>query len=55
MRKKMKKTRSIRLWAVLFWLLLWQLGSMALDQEILLVSPLQVLLRLGQLLMTGDF
>lgn len=51
----MKKTRSIRLWAVLFWLLLWQLESMALDQEILLVSPLQVLLRLGQLLMTGDF
>ena len=51
----MEKKKTIYLWAVLFWLLLWQLGSMALNQEILLVSPLQVLVRLGALVLTADF
>ena len=37
------------------WLLLWQLGAMALNQKILLVSPVQVLARLWQLLPQGDF
>ena len=37
------------------WLLLWQLGAMALNQKILLVSPVQVLLRLGELLPQGSF
>ena len=37
------------------WLLLWQLGAMALNQKILLVSPVQVLLRLGELLPQGGF
>lgn len=35
--------------AVLFWLLLWQLGSMALSQAVLLASPLAVLRRLAVL------
>ena len=51
----MEKKKTIYLWAVLFWLLLWQLGSMALNQEILLVSPLQVVARLGALVLTADF
>lgn len=46
---------KIRLWAVLFWLALWQLGSMALNQKILLVSPLQVVIRLSQLIPTTAF
>ena len=51
----MEKKKTIYLWTVLFWLLLWQLGSMALNQEILLVSPLQVVVRLGALVLTADF
>ena len=57
----MKKTaaqNSIRPWAVLFWLLVWQAASMALDKVTyltLLVSPVQVLVRLGQLLLTAEF
>lgn len=50
-----KPRRRIRLWAVAVWLLLWQLGAMALNQKILLVSPVQVLLRLGELLPQGGF
>lgn len=46
---------KIRLWAVFVWLAAWQLGSMALDQKILLVSPIQVLLRLSQLAPTVPF
>ena len=30
------KNKLLRLGGVLFWLLIWQLGSMAVDQEILL-------------------
>ena len=39
----------------LVWLLLWQLGAMALNQKILLVSPVQVVARLWQLLPQGEF
>lgn len=45
-----------RKWAAgAFWLLVWQLAAMALRQEILLVSPVSVFLRLLKLLPTGDF
>ena len=36
--------RKIRLWAVLAWLLIWQLASMWIGQEILLVSPVTVVI-----------
>jgi NitT/TauT family transport system permease protein len=45
----------IKVWAVLFWLVVWQLGSMQLGKDILLVSPLKVLLRLGELIPTAVF
>lgn len=51
----MKEKHEIRLWAVLFWLIVWQLISMRLDSEILLVSPFRVLGRLGQLMLTAAF
>lgn len=53
----MKKTahNSIKLWAVLVWLLLWQGSSMLLGLEILLPSPLSALRCLLQLAATGDF
>ena len=44
MRKK-EKNKDIRLWAVLVWLIVWQLVSMALNSDILLVSPLKVVIR----------
>ena len=32
----------MKIWAILFWLVIWQIGSMCLGQEILLVSPVAV-------------
>lgn len=48
------------LWAVLFWLLVWQGGSMVLAAvyphgELLLASPLAVLIRLGELAVTPAY
>ena len=47
------KKKSIRLWAVVFWLLVWQGASMALAAlyphgALLLASPLSALARLGE-------
>lgn len=47
--------KNIKLWAVLFWLLLWQIASVILNQQILLVSPIKVVLRLFELIFTNDF
>lgn len=41
--------------AALFWLLVWQLSAMAINQKILLVSPVAVLLRLIELLPAAEF
>lgn len=51
----MEKRRTIRAWAVVVWLLVWQGASMAIHQDILLVSPIRVLYRLGELILTGGF
>ena len=45
----------LRLWAALFWLMVWRLASQALGQEILLVSPISVLVRLTSLVRTLPF
>lgn len=50
-----KKRNKIKLWAVAAWLIVWQLVSMWIGQEILLVSPAAVFWRLLQLLPTGQF
>lgn len=50
-----KKNRKIKLWAVLFWLLVWEIASLWLGQEILLVSPVAVLKRLGSLIFEASF
>ena len=49
------KKRKLPLWAVLLWLLVWQAASMALDSDILLVSPLRVVATLLALLPTARF
>ncbi len=58
----MKKTaqNSIRPWAVLFWLLVWQGASMALAAlwphgNLLLASPVSAAARLGELALTAPF
>lgn len=50
-----KKNRTIRLWAVAVWLLIWQAVSAWIGQEILLVSPVAVLARLVQLVQEAEF
>jgi NitT/TauT family transport system permease protein len=40
---------------VVFWLAVWQLAALAVDQEILLVAPGGALARLGELILTADF
>ena len=54
------KKKSVRLWAVVFWLLVWQGASMALAAlyppgALLLASPLSALARLGELAVTAVF
>lgn len=49
------KPRTIKAWAVVLWLAVWQVGGMALGQEILLVSPVSVLVRVVQLAVSADF
>lgn len=56
-----EKTRhKVRLWATGAWLVIWQLGALALarttlGRELLLASPVSVLLRLGDLAGTAPF
>lgn len=51
----MKEKHEIRLWAVLFWMIVWQFVSVWLDSDILLVSPVKVVRRLLQLMLTVPF
>ena len=58
--KKGTAQNRIRLWAVLFWIAVWQAGSMALQAvypngHLLLPSPITALLRLGDLALTAVF
>ena len=58
--KKSTVQNSIRPWAVLFWLLVWQRASMALGAayppgDLPLASPLSALVRLGELACTAAF
>ena len=48
-------SRAWMIAAIVFWLCVWQLASMAIDMEILLVSPLKAVYTLAQMLSTPDF
>lgn len=48
-------SKGVRIWAVAFWLLFWQLGAMALGQRLLLPSPAEVLACLARLVITVSF
>ena len=51
----MNGNNRLKPWAVLFWLLVWQLTAMAVGREILLASPWRVLTRLGELVVQPGF
>lgn len=55
-RKEKSKNRPLRLGlAALFWVAVWQVAAMAVGQGILLASPVDTLVRLAELIQTGDF
>lgn len=49
------KKRIITLLCIVFWLIVWQLGAMALNQKILLVTPAAVIQKLFTLIAKLDF
>ena len=56
----MRKSGSVRPWAVLFWLGVWQLMAMVLERiylhgALLLPSPVAALVRLGEMAVTAEF
>ena len=51
----MIKKRKIALWAVAFWLIFWEIASISIGQEILLVSPVDVLIKIKELAFEGEF
>ncbi len=53
--KQIIKKCEVRLWAILFWLFVWQIVSIWIDSDILLVSPLKVFCRLGELVCVATF
>lgn len=53
---KDKRIKSnIKIWAVLLWLLVWEIAARSIGQEILLVSPVVVLTKFLQLSFTFSF
>ena len=53
--KKTKKSRLAQLAAVGFWRVVWQIAAMVIGQEVFLVSPLQAIGTLLELLPQADF
>lgn len=53
--QKNKSQKKIRFWAVAAWLLIWQLLSMWIGQEILLVSPVTVVITAVKLAVASSF
>ena len=53
--KKQQTSRKKQLLSVLFWLAVWQGAAMAIGQEVFLVSPVQALATLIELLPQADF
>ncbi|MBE6053835.1 MAG: ABC transporter permease subunit [Clostridium sartagoforme] len=50
-----KKVRKTHILAILFWLIIWQIVSMIIDQEVLLVTPFSTIKRLLELTLEAEF
>ena len=44
-KNKKEKQRKTKLWPIVFWLMIWQAVSVFVGQEILLASPVSVIMR----------
>lgn len=55
MADNMRNRREIRIWAVIFWLIIWQIASIVIGSDILLVSPVAVIIRLLELAAELEF
>lgn len=55
LRREGLKTRIHKLLAVLFWLIVWQLISMLIDQQIILVSPITATKKLVEMMGDASF
>lgn len=53
--KNRAKAAGVRLFSVLFWVIVWHAGSVALGQSIILVSPVTAVKTLFQMMGTSDF
>ncbi|MBQ3080685.1 MAG: ABC transporter permease subunit [Clostridia bacterium] len=50
-----KHKNGIKLWAVVFWLIIWQLAAVVMKQEIFLVSPVSVMKTLYEMMKQREF
>ena len=55
MKTSTSSANRISPWAVVFWLLVWQIAAMVMNQPLLLVSPLDTLRRLAALVLEPVF
>lgn len=46
---------TLHIWAVAFWLILWQAAALLVGHDFLLASPVTVVMRFFQLAFTGEF
>ena len=46
-KNKKEKQRKTKLWPIVFWLMIWQAASVFVGQEILLASPVSVIMRIA--------
>lgn len=53
--KENHKGPGRKLLVIMFWILVWQLGALAVDNHIILVGPWDTILALGRLIPDGDF
>lgn len=51
----MNRKQGIKIWAIVFWLAVWEILSRLLDKDIFLVGPVRVVVRLFELLPSGGF
>ena len=49
------KRKMLTIGAILFWLLVWQVGALVIDEKLFLPSPILVISRLGSLVLTSEF
>ncbi len=52
---KKRKTGKLKLWAIAFWLVVWQAAAMLMNRSLILPTPAEVFVRLYQLIQESAF